>query len=66
MKVLVRFDGKAFVPQSPVDMPVGTEVEVEVEVPAKQSFADWMAYVERRGPLPIIDLENLDRGDLYP
>lgn len=32
-----RFDGKALIPLGPVDLPVGTEWDIEVREPAEQS-----------------------------
>ena len=64
MKVLVRFDGKAFVPQEELRLAEGTEGVVSIQGP--DGFEELMAWVDARGPLPVIDLANLDRGDLYP
>ena len=64
MKVLVRYDGKAFVPQEEVRIEKGTEGTVSIADP--DGFEELLAWVEARGPLPVIDLANLDRGDLYP
>ncbi len=64
MKVVVEFDGRSFVPKGNVQLPVG--FETEVEVPGRPTFDQWLSDIQKRGPLPYVDLENLDRGELYP
>jgi hypothetical protein len=49
MTIKVHFDGKAFIPDEPVDVPLGTEATVHVapadtpSEPVEQSLLDWIA-----------------------
>jgi hypothetical protein len=63
VKVAVKFDGRVFVPQEPVDVTVGTEAVVEIREEPQTSWQQWL---DSARPAPVIDLANLDRGDLYP
>jgi hypothetical protein len=43
MTITAHFDGRAFVPESPVDLPVGTTVEVNIDVVTQEeSPHKWM------------------------
>ena len=39
--VKVRFDGRVFVPEGPVDLPVGCELEIALPEVANQQGADY-------------------------
>ena len=38
--IKARFDGRVFVPQGPVDLPVGCELEIAIPAPASADQAD--------------------------
>jgi hypothetical protein len=53
--IKVHFDGKVFVPDEPVDLPVGTQVEVQIvaSTPAERGpLMDLVDWVETLPPLP--------------
>src|SRR5438876_8057314 len=47
--IKARFDGRVFVPEAPVDLPVGCELEIVIPAPASQQQAD----------LPLVALADL-------
>ena len=52
--IKVHFDGKVFVPDEPVDLPVGTQVEVHILAPAPVphgTIKDILDWVETLPPL---------------
>lgn len=38
--IKIRYDGKVFVPQSPINLPVGFEMEIPFTTPAKPAAAE--------------------------
>jgi hypothetical protein len=58
--VKVRFDGRVFVPDTPVDLPIGYAVEIPVQLPPTGSS-------EPTSKLPLVELMGiLDRFPANP
>ena len=54
MTVKARFDGKVFVPEGPVDLPVGQAVRVEIEAETITSGPpDFAALLEKLAAFPV-------------
>ena len=71
VRIRAHYDGKAFVPDEPVDLPVGQGLELYVELPgeAEDDFARRRAALRRIASHGVrgtnIPLEALRRENLY-
>ena len=54
MTVKARYDGKVFVPEGPVDLPVGTEVELTLGAPPGTDSAEsaWLRLAQIADQFP--------------
>lgn len=63
MIVKARYDGRVFIPQGPVDLPVGSEVEIPVEpgqpAPAQAPGLPDPAAAENASERPLMRLAEL-------
>jgi len=68
MEFRAHYDGKTFVPDEPVDIAPGTEVEVKPRTQDLQQGSDgwWRAFRDFVGKGPRGAVVNFDRGDIYP
>lgn len=60
-----HFDGRVFVPETPVDLPAGSKVEVDVRAltePRRGSPAALLAAMRQMTPLEPGDIEALERA----
>ncbi len=60
-----HFDGHVFVPETPVDLPAGSKVEVdvrEIAEPRRGSPAALLAALRQMEPLEPGDIEALERA----
>lgn len=67
--VKARFDGRVFIPEQPVDLPVGQAVDVQIPTPTKPSratpLADLAAVLEELPPNPDWPADGAAQHDHY-
>jgi hypothetical protein len=70
MVIKARYDGRVFIPQEPVDLPVDSELEIVVSTPStrnggESALARLAAIAQKHPPNPSLPTDLAEQHDHY-